>query len=107
MCVKGENTARAYVPVLPCAPPGRESTRISDIGGDRELSHGDLPTAIIAGVTHNNADVIAPRSRFHRTPHVSIDPKLDSFVHLRCSRANICQRNSLSVKLRALHILLL
>lgn len=45
---------------LPACTPLGAKAHVVGIGGDRELSHGDLPTAIMAGVTHNNADVIAP-----------------------------------------------
>lgn len=38
----------------------------------------------MASVTHNNAGVIAPRNRFHRTLHISQHrPALDSFIRVR------------------------
>jgi hypothetical protein len=84
MCEEDLTPARAYVVCLRTSW-AREHT--SDIGGDRKLSHGgDLPraTAIMAGVTHNNADVIAPRNRFHWTLHISRHrPALDSFIRVR------------------------
>lgn len=57
---EGSQLARAYVACLRHLQDAKD-IYVSDIGGDRQLSHGDLPTAIMAGVTHNNADVIAPR----------------------------------------------
>lgn len=68
MEVIGREYTRAYVcegSQLARGLPGHlqdAKAHVPDIGGDRELSHGDLPTAIMAGVTHNNAAVIAPRN---------------------------------------------
>lgn len=69
--------ARAYVVCLPVHLLGARA-RVAGTGS--QLSHGDFPTAIMAGVTHNNADVIAPSQPISSCAmHVSQHrPALDS-----------------------------
>lgn len=69
MCEGHLAPARAYVACLRTSWVRKHT--YPTLAAIADFLTGDLPTAIMAGVTHNNADVIAPRSRFHRTSHIS------------------------------------